>query len=276
MSATSPASSTSAHAEILQRIAREPSGDVSFPTCLQAFEHIRKCLRDPSSDLERISLAVNQEPLIASRLLLRLANSARYSGSGPILRDTARAIGRLGINLVRTTALSIALDQMLKCTQLGACQPPAQQLWQQSLHTAALCRCLARETRLANPDEAMLLGLVHNIGSYYLLYQASQYPRYAHDEAALAELLGQAAQSVSIQLFRSLELPESLSQALTEQGSDWTSCRISELGYVLNMARARESKDTDPAPHIAQALAAHEDLRELAAAEYQALLQALA
>lgn len=274
MNATSLASLTSAHADILQHIARELSGDVNFPTCFQAFEHIRKSLSDPMADLEHVRLAVNQEPLIASRLL-GLANSVGYSAGGPMLHDTASAIRRLGFNLVRTTALAIALDQMLKSHQLASCRHRAQELWQRSLYTAALSRTLARETGQAKPDEAMLLGLVHNIGGYYLLHHASQYPVYANDEAALSDLLVHAEHAVSTRLFCALGLPESLKVALSEQEADRDG-HILGLGNILRLARALEREEPDPASQLSETLTPYRHLRELAAAEYQALLQALA
>ena len=46
--------------------------------------------------------------------------------------------------------------------QLEAC-------WQQGVRVAALAHAIAKESRRVRPDEAMLAGLLHNIGKVYIL-----------------------------------------------------------------------------------------------------------
>lgn len=66
------------HFRILEDIARDLSGDVNFPTCLDAAMLVRNTLRDPLADLQLVVRAISTEPLISSKLL-KLANSVSYN-----------------------------------------------------------------------------------------------------------------------------------------------------------------------------------------------------
>jgi hypothetical protein len=76
MSATS-----SPHFRILEDIARDLSGDINFPTCMDAAILVRNTLRDPYASLPRVVQVIGVEPLISSKLL-KLANSVAYNPSG--------------------------------------------------------------------------------------------------------------------------------------------------------------------------------------------------
>jgi HD-like signal output (HDOD) protein len=52
----------------------------------------------------------------------------------------------------------------------------ATRLWEHSSHVAALCYVLARRISHQNPDKAMFAGIVHEVGSFYLISRASAYP----------------------------------------------------------------------------------------------------
>ena len=163
------------HFRILEDIARDLSGDVNFPTCLDAAMLVRNTLRDPLADLQLVVRAISTEPLISSKLL-KLANSVSYNPSGKPITDLQLAVARLGFEIVRTTSLAVAMDQMLKSKNLTTYDQISHAAWRHSMQVAAIARVLARRIGRFNADEAMLAGLVHNIGIFYLLYRAAEYP----------------------------------------------------------------------------------------------------
>ena len=110
---------SSPHFKILQDIARDLSGDVNFPTCMDAAILVRNTLRDPYANLTRVVQVIGVEPLISSKLL-KLANSVAFNPSGQTVSELSTAINRLGFEAVRTTSLAVAMDQMLKSRNLTA------------------------------------------------------------------------------------------------------------------------------------------------------------
>lgn len=205
----------SLHFRILEDIARDLSGNISFPICMDAAILVRNTLKDPLANLARVSQVVGLEPLISSKLL-RLANSVSYNPAGKSISDLSTAIARLGFDVVRTTSLAVAMDQMLKSRNLANYDQIAQSAWEHSIRTSAIARVLARHLGNINPDEAMLAGLVHDLGIFYLLYRAAEYPEYRRDMAATLELLRGWHESIGESLLHILALPDSITQAVHE------------------------------------------------------------
>ena len=160
--------------QMLTDIARDLAGDVVFPTCFDTAVYLRQELQNPEVPIAHIVRLVSVEPLIAAKLL-HIANSAYYNPSGAAIRGLPEAITRLGVNLVRTTALAVAMNQLMRSREMAAFSELTRDLWQHSIKTAAAARLLARTHTRVLPDEAMLAGLVHDLGAFYMLYRAMQY-----------------------------------------------------------------------------------------------------
>ena len=227
----------SIHFHILEDIARDLSGDVNFPTCLDAAMLVRNTLRDPLVDLHLVVQAIGAEPLISSKLL-RLANSVPYNPSGDTISDLQLAVARLGFEVVRTTSLAVAMDQMLKSRNLTAYDRISHAAWQHSIHVAAIARVLARRLGRINPDEAMLAGLVHNIGIFYLLYRAAEYSEYRDNQAAMLELLAGWYESIGESLLHILGMPESITDAVRDHEHIQhvgTPCNVRDVLYFANL-----------------------------------------
>lgn len=225
------------HFRILEDIARDLSGDVNFPTCMDAAILVRNTLKDPSASLERVVQVVGVEPLISSKLL-RLANSVVFNPSGTAITELSGAISRLGFEAVRTTSLAVTMDQMMKSRNLAAYDGIARRAWEHSIRVAAIARVLARRLGRINPDEAMLSGLVHNIGIFYLLYRVAEYPEYRDNEPAMLELLRGWHESIGESLLHILGLPASIVDAVREHGrlkNIQTPCSVRDVLYFANL-----------------------------------------
>lgn len=227
------ASDSSIHFHILDDIARDLSGDTNFPTCLDAAVLVRNALKDPFASSEQVVQAIGVEPLICSKLL-RLANSVCYNPSGEQVTNLNAVVRRLGFDIVRTTSLAVAMDQMLKSKNLVAYDHIARRTWEHSQRVAAIARVLARHLGRVHPEKAMLTGLVHNIGVFYLLFRAAEYPEYNNNEPAIIELVGGWRQDVGESLLHILGLPTPITDAVGNQSHlarVETPCTISDVLY---------------------------------------------
>jgi len=234
------AANTSVHFRILSDIAHDLSGDVNFPICMDAAILVRDTLKDPLVSIERVVQVVSVEPLISSKLL-RLANSVSYNPSGKSVTELATAIARLGFEVVRTTSLAVTLDQMLKSRNLANYDKIAKRAWEHSITVAAIARVLARRLGRISPDDAMLAGLVHDIGIFYLLYRAAEYPEYRDNEPAMIELLVGWHESIGESLLEILGLPEQITRAVRDHDQPRTietPCTVSDVLYFANLLAA--------------------------------------
>ncbi|MBK7414253.1 MAG: HDOD domain-containing protein [Dechloromonas sp.] len=240
---------SSPHFKILQDIARDLSGDVNFPTCMDAAILVRNTLRDPYANLTRVVQVIGVEPLISSKLL-KLANSVAFNPSGQTVSELSTAINRLGFEAVRTTSLAVAMDQMLKSRNLTAFDDISRNAWEHSLRVAAIARVLARRIGRINPDEAMLAGLVHDIGIFYLLYRATEYPEYRENPSAIIELICGWHEGIGESLLHILGLPDRITDAVRDHDSLQNvenPCSVRDVLYFANLLAGWDA-DWLPAP----------------------------
>jgi HD-like signal output (HDOD) protein len=197
---------------MLADIARELAGDVVFPTSFDAALRLRKELQKPDLPTARIASIVGVEPLVVSKLM-QLAGSVLYSPDGSPARDIRAAIARLGVDLVRTTALAIAMGQLMRSKDMAIFSELASALWDHTLAAAAATRILARTYTRISPDIALLAGLVHDLGAFYMLYRAAQYPELRVRPDTVKHLIIQWHESIGVTLLNALGLPEEIVEA---------------------------------------------------------------
>jgi len=222
------------HFRILDDIARDLSGNVNFPTYLSASLSVRDALKDPMASIEKIAQVVSIEPLIIARLL-KLANSIAYNPTGREITDIKYAIQRVGFETVRVTSLAVAMEQMINSRNIGGFNDIAQQTWEHSMHVASIGRVLARRIGRVNVDDAMLVGVVRNIGVFYLLYRASVYPEYTLRENIIS-LINGWHDSIGENLLTVLGIPAHIVTALHEHSCKKHNEAPSNLSDILYFA----------------------------------------
>jgi HD-like signal output (HDOD) protein len=195
--------------QMLEDIAKELSGEVVFPTYFDAILRLRKILQDPDQSIAEIAAAVSIEPLISAKLL-HLANSAAFNTGGREVVDIKSAVMRLGLNAVRSAALSIVMNQLLRARGMADYSVMTQSLWEHSIKTSAAARVIARSASRLNADEAMLAGLIHDLGAFYMLYRATQYDELRHRPDSIKYLIIQWHESIGVALLNALGIPEEI------------------------------------------------------------------
>jgi putative nucleotidyltransferase with HDIG domain len=195
--------------QMLEDIAKELSGEVVFPTYFDAILRLRKILQDPDQSMAEIAAAVAIEPLISAKLL-HLANSVAFNPDGREVVDLKSAIMRLGLNAVRSAALSIVMNQLLRARGMADYSVMTQGLWEHSIKTSAAARVIARNASRLNADEAMLAGLIHDLGAFYMLYRATQYDELRHRPDSIKYLIIQWHESIGVSLLNALGIPEEI------------------------------------------------------------------
>lgn len=201
--------------QMLEDIAEELSGEVVFPTCFDLAVRIRKALRDTDQPLSRIAEQISLEPLIGSKLL-SLANSAAFNPAGVVVKDLKTAISRLGLETVRSTAMTITMGQMLRSREMANFEEMAHWLWKHSILTASATYILTKRLTRFNPDEAMMAGLVHDLGAFYMLYRAAQYSELRARPDTVKFLITQWHESIGASVLASLDMSEDIIEAVRD------------------------------------------------------------
>lgn len=224
--------------QMLEDIASELGGEVVFPTYFDAILSLRKVLHDPSQSIGGIAAAISIEPLISAKLL-RLANSVSFNPNGREVVDLKSAITRLGQNVVRTTAMAIVMTQLIRAKGMAAFSELTRSLWEHSIKSSAAARVIASKMTRLNPDEAMLAGLVHDLGAFYMLYRATQYDELRQRPDTVKYLIMQWHESIGVSLLNALGLPEEIVEATVDHDHlRPTPCpprNLQDVIYIANM-----------------------------------------
>lgn len=225
--------------QMLEDIAAELSAsEVIFPTYFDAALRIRNLLQDPNLSLHEIANAIAVEPLVSAKLL-KMANSVAFNPSGQTILDLSTAIARLGINHIRIAALSIATNQMIRAKGMAEFSDLTQLLWSHSIETAATARVIARHFTNLNPDEALLAGLIHDLGAFYMLYRSLQYDELRERPDSLKYVIVHWHESIGVSLLRSLGLPEEIVVATEDHDHPrplpTNPKTLADIVYIANM-----------------------------------------
>ena len=174
---------------------------------------VREAVSDTNAAAAAIAKAVSSDASIAARLL-QVVNSPLYRGANAI-NSLQSAIARLGPPLVRNLVTSLILKQLFQ-SKSSLLRQRMQVLWEHSTHVAAICRILASKFTRLQPDEAMLAGLIHDIGVLPILQKAENYPELLANEAQLNDIIDKLHASIGRLILEAWKFPPELVTAAAE------------------------------------------------------------
>lgn len=219
-------------------IAKELENEVVFPTCFDASVQISMVMKSKTASIQRIAFEIQKDPLITAKVL-KLANSIVYNPSGKSVIDLGSALTRIGMETARSTALACAMQQLARSRELTAFDDAANWYWTHSLKTAMIARVIARRLTRVNPEVAMLAGLVHDLGAFFMFDRAGRYPELSERPKTVEFLVAQWHESVGNILLDSLGLPEEVVAAVNEIDPPRpfidTPRNLGEVIYVANL-----------------------------------------
>lgn len=220
-------------------------GDAVFPTCFRLTLAIREALAQPNLQISSLAKLIECEPLLVSKLV-QMANCITFNPFGRTVYGAEQAIQRVGLNATRTLSIAIAVEQLKLYPSMKPYETLADAAWERSVHVAALLRELAKLGGKVSADEAMLCGLVSEMGRFYLLFRAGHVPLYKNDFSLLIDLLQRYSRIVSVPLVASLGVPNDIVHALSPEPAAAGS-RARQLQELLTEARRIEALP-DPVP----------------------------
>lgn len=141
---------------LLDRILRSPN----LPTLPAVAVRILDLTQDVNVSIQELARTIENDQALSARVL-RTVNSSFY-GLRRSCTTIDQALVMLGLSTVKTLALSFSLVTALR--KGGDEEFDHAAYWRRSLHSAIAARLIARETQLANPDEAFLGALLQDIG----------------------------------------------------------------------------------------------------------------
>lgn len=184
-----------------------------LPTLPDVALRIRDVVESEKSTAQDIADALAQDASLAARLV-KVANSPLYRTRNPI-EDLQMAVTRLGIRIVRDLVVGLAMKQIFQATS-DALDTHSRNIWSKSVDAAAISRMMATLVSGINPEQALLGGLIHNIGALPVLVQAENDDELFHDEVALGHVIYELQGIVGELILRHWEFDEQMIEVVKQ------------------------------------------------------------
>ena len=143
-------------------------------------------VNDAGSSMADVARIISKDTSMAARLV-RYANSPLYSGINKVT-SVKTAITRIGFDAVKHAILSLAMKDVLT-SAYKPIQERMESLWAHSVKVASIATMLATRFTHLNKDEAMLAGLIHDVGAIPILIKAKDYPALTDNEKNLDKVI---------------------------------------------------------------------------------------
>jgi HD-like signal output (HDOD) protein len=217
---------------------------LDLPTLPDMAIKIRESLENPNISVEKLIHILSTDPVVTVHII-KAANSSVFHNGRKVdnLRD---AISRLGYRLLYSMVMNITLTKLFQAENL-LIDRALRKLWQHSREVAANCYVLAEQKKHLQPEVAMLVGLVHDIGALPLYLYADRLRSHL-DQATLEELISDYAATIGPKLLRSWNFPDLLVDivAAHENPIRINDPIMADYVDVLTMANLQMQETTKP------------------------------
>lgn len=193
------------------------SNQMSLPSVPDVAWKVRRLVEREDTSAEHVAQAVSADPAMAAKLV-RASNSPLYRGFRDV-RNVREAVVRLGMRTTRQLVTVFAMREVFN-TRQASLQKEMDRLWRHSREVAALCWVLADSATRLNPEEAMLAGLLHDIGVVPVLVQAEHHVNLFADQANLNHAITELRGDVGTAVLESWSFPPAFVEAV-RHAEDW-------------------------------------------------------
>lgn len=213
------------HALIIDDI---DSNRLTLPTLPEVALKVRDVVEKDNVSAKEIAGVVATDAALSARLI-QVANSPVYRGARAI-EDIQQAIARMGFTVTRDIVTSLAMKQMFQATHEET-DRRLRQIWEHSTEVAAISSVLAKQFTRLKPDQAMLAGLVHDIGTLPILVKAEEIPELLENRTQLDQLIMNLHTKLGKVILENWEFPPELI-AVASEHEDLTRDSGDNIDYV--------------------------------------------
>lgn len=204
-------------AKILEYIAAAlAKGTLRLPKLPDVALRLREAVQGGDASDGELAAIVAQDPSLAARLL-HVVNSPAYRPSQPVM-SLQSAIARLGRSAFDTFVTSLALREMFIPTN-KVLERYFSDVWKNSVNVAATSQVLASGYPHLHKEQAMLAGLVHQIGKLPVLALAENRPELLERPEILERLLDRTHLQIGRMAMEHWHFPEAIGRAAWEYRS---------------------------------------------------------
>jgi len=175
------------HNRLLQLFVQNFANDeVQIPAMPDTALYLRKAMQQEIGVHEAVKI-IQLDPVVSGKII-QVANCPLYVSLQPA-KSCLDAVNRIGLIGARSLVTSLCLKQVFN-SKNPMLKKYMEALWKRSIYISSISYVLAKETGKVDPEEALLAGLVVDIGIIPLLSFADNLPDEYYSEEELKEAMG--------------------------------------------------------------------------------------
>ena len=188
-------------------VAKIKNDQLVLPTLPEIALQVQEIAEDAATTIPQLTKIIAQDPAMTARII-KVTNSPLIRTSSPVT-DLHTAISRLGIDFTSNLCVGLAMEQMFQATH-DIIDKRMRSCWSRAMEVAATCQVLARHYTRLQPDQALLAGLIHQIGMLPILSYAEDNADLLHDSISLDLVLEKLHPSLGSYILRSWDFQPDL------------------------------------------------------------------
>lgn len=188
-------------------VSKIKNDELVLPTLPEIALKVREVAEDANATIDDLCDVVARDPALTARII-KVTNSPLIRANMPV-NDLTTAVSRLGINFTSNLAIGLAMEQMFQATH-DMIDKRMRRCWSQAMEIAATAQVLAKHFTQLQADQAMLAGLVHQIGILPILAYAENQDSLLADSLSLDNVIERLHPALGAYILRSWDFPADL------------------------------------------------------------------
>ncbi|PPD29866.1 MAG: histidine kinase [Methylomonas sp.] len=203
------------------------SHELEIPSLPEVAIKLRQAIQKDIGIADAVKI-IQLDPVISAKLI-EVANCPLYLTLVPA-KNCLEAVNRIGLTATRNLVISLSLKQIFKSNSL-VIKERLEKLWKQSLYLSALCHVLAATSQQANPEEALLAGLVCDIGMIPFLSFVANLPEEFINEQEIKQAMPTVVSAVSATILKEWQFADEFIDAALNS-HNWYENSTTELSLT--------------------------------------------
>ncbi|MFC3681037.1 HDOD domain-containing protein [Bacterioplanoides pacificum] len=188
-------------------VSKIKNDELVLPTLPEIALKVREVAEDANATIDDLCDVVARDPALTARII-KVTNSPLIRANMPV-NDLTTAVSRLGIDFTSNLAIGLAMEQMFQATH-DMIDKRMRRCWSQAMEIAATAQVLAKHFTQLQADQAMLAGLVHQIGILPILAYAENHDSLLADSLSLDNVIERLHPALGAYILRSWDFPADL------------------------------------------------------------------
>ncbi len=230
-----------------------------FPAFSESVQHLDELMQDEDKNIAAIASAILSDFALTQKVI-RLANSAMYSGMGGEITTITQAAVILGLDAIAHIALSIRFIDMLSTAVPDSAE--AREELAKAILAGDITRIIVTKSNMINGEEAVVCALLHHLGRLMLVFyfpeEWSQIQRIirndqTNENSATLEVMGMTIDEISQEIARNWRLPKKISNCMANSATfdetsipgsaDWLKVMANFAGDAASMLANNSSRE---------------------------------